>query len=352
MPRTKRAGLTLVELLVVITVIAILIALLLPAVQSAREAARKIQCSNNLKQLGLALSAYETAYSAYPPSMVLSGVGNTPSWVGGWGINARILQFLEQSTLFNTINWNLSLDSPANATTPATVVSSFLCPSDPGAATADNPVSGTTGVTSYGWSMGDWYVWSGFYRMSNTAAFGPNRSRRIAEFQDGLDKTILASEVTSGQTRRYDCGGLSIAISPTSVPPPSTPPGALPEFGPKNSCHQDSLGHTSWAHGGVDQTGMTTAWPPNKIIDANPAPAGTVLNINLMPTVSLDLIGIREVTGGPTFAAVTSRSNHPDGVNVLFGDGSVHFVRSDLSGSIWRALATVSGSEILSAGDY
>ena len=71
-----------------------------------------------------------------------------------------------------------------------------------------------------------------------------------------------------------------------------------------------------------------------------------------MTTVSLDLIGIREVTGGPTFAAVTSRSNHPDGVNVLFGDGSVHFVRSDLNGSIWRALATVSGSEILSAGDY
>ena len=168
MHRTKRAGLTLVELLVVITVIAILIALLLPAVQSAREAARRIQCSNNLKQLGLALSSYETAYSAYPPSMVLSGVGNSPNWVGGWGINARILQFLEQSALFNTINWNLSLDSPANATTPATVVSSFLCPSDPGAATSVDPVAGTTGVTSYGWSMGDWYVWSGFYRAPRT----------------------------------------------------------------------------------------------------------------------------------------------------------------------------------------
>ena len=90
-----------------------------------------------------------------------------------------------------------------------------------------------------------------------------------------------------------------MVTSPTSVPPPSTPPGDLPELGPKNSCHEDSLGHTSWAHGGVDQTGMTTAWPPNKTITANRSPAGTVLNINLMTTVNLDLIGIRELTGGP-----------------------------------------------------
>jgi len=346
--------LTLVELLVVIAVIAILIGILLPAVQSAREAARRLQCFNNLKQLGLALSSYETAYSAHPPSMVLSGVGTSPNWVGGWGINARILPFLEQDAVYNTINLYLSLDSPANATAPATVVSSFLCPSDPGAATSVDPVAGTTGVTSYGWSMGDWFVWPGFYyyRSSNSAAFGPNRSRRVAEFRDGLDKTVLASEVTSGQTRRYDCGGLSMVTSPTSVPPPSMPPGDLPEFGPTSSCQEDSLGHTSWAHGGVDQSGMTTAWPPNKTITANMTPAGTVLNINLMTTVNLDLIGIREVTGGPTFAAVTSRSNHPDGVNVLFGDGSVHFLRSGLNGTVWRALATVSGSEILSADDY
>src|SRR5262245_59887760 len=162
---TKRAGFTLVELLVVIFVIALLIAFLLPAVQSAREAARRIQCASNLKQLGIAIHMYENGYSALPPSIVLSGAGNTPWWVGGWGVNARILPFLEQVPLSNAINMSLSLSFPANSTVPATVVSVLICPSDPGSTTYDDPVAGTTGVVSYGWCMGDWYVWSGFPSM-------------------------------------------------------------------------------------------------------------------------------------------------------------------------------------------
>jgi len=335
MPRNPRAGFTLVELLVVITVVALLMSILLPAIQSAREAARRIQCANNLKQLGLALSTYETAYSAYPPSMVLSGVGNSPQWVGGWGVNARILQFLEQRAVFNSINWDLGLENPANSTVPALGFSVFVCPSDSGSTTMVGDDGGLTGVNSYGWSMGDWFVWSGFYRTSNSAAFGPNRSRRVAEFRDGLDKTVMAAEVTSRQRRRFDCTGFTMAGNPTNVPSYSTPPSQIPELGPNSGCTEDSRGHTSWSHGGVDQTGMTTAWPPNTLVLPRSPGGSSVLNLKLGPSYNLDLVRTREVHGGPTFAAVTSRSNHPEGVNALFGDGSVRFVRSTVNGAVW-----------------
>src|SRR5271157_858574 len=106
MPRATKTGFSLIELLVVVTILSLMMALLLPAVQSAREAARRIQCANNLKQLGLGLQQYETNYGTYPPSMVLSGKAFTPDWVGGWSLNGRILSFVEQGTLFNAINFS------------------------------------------------------------------------------------------------------------------------------------------------------------------------------------------------------------------------------------------------------
>jgi prepilin-type N-terminal cleavage/methylation domain-containing protein/prepilin-type processing-associated H-X9-DG protein len=347
---TKRAGFTLVELLVVLFVIALLMAILLPAVQSAREAARRIQCVSNLKQLGIAVYAYESAHSALPPSIVLSGAGNTPWWVGGWGVNARILPFLEQVPLYNAINWSLSLSSLANSSVPATVVSVFVCPSDPGSLTYDDPVAGTTGVVSYGWCMGDWYVWSGFPSMPNSAAFGPNRSRRLPEFYDGLDKTMLAAEVVSRQPQRVDCSGLSPANDPGRWPPsPST---IITESGPTSTCTDTPAGHTQWAYGGVDQTGMTTTWGPNMIIHESDGSTQTVLKLQLGSSANLDLIGIREANGGPTYGAVTSRSNHPGGVNVLLGDGSVRFVKETTNRAVWRALSSIRGGEILGATDY
>ena len=127
MSRTNKAGFTLVELLVVIAIIVLLVSFLLPALQSAREAARRIQCTNNLKQLGLGLQQYESANGAYPPSLVLAGLGNTPDWVGGWSLNARILPFLEQGTLFNAINWGSTFQAPdqPDRSSHSTLLSSY-----------------------------------------------------------------------------------------------------------------------------------------------------------------------------------------------------------------------------------
>src|SRR3954469_22328427 len=104
---SRSRGFTLIELLVVIAIIAVLIAMLLPAVQAAREAARRIQCTNNLKQLGLALHNYESVAGALPPSLVVAKRG-TSFWSNGWSVNGRVLPFMEQGSAFNSINFTLA----------------------------------------------------------------------------------------------------------------------------------------------------------------------------------------------------------------------------------------------------
>src|SRR6476620_10934355 len=113
----RRGGFTLIELLVVIAIISVLIALLLPAVQAAREAARRISCVNNLKQIGLALANYESSQGVLPPSVVVARNG-TAFWSNGWSAQARILPHLEQGSAYNSINFTLSYSAPDNTTVP------------------------------------------------------------------------------------------------------------------------------------------------------------------------------------------------------------------------------------------
>ncbi len=335
-------GFTLIELLVSIAIIAVLIALLLPAVQKAREAARRTQCRNNLKQLGLALHNYSDTFGSLPPSVVIGDVGGRLAF-GGWSIHARLLPFLEQSAGFNAVNFSFVYDHPTNVTVATMNVESFICPSNPN--TAPYPHNfGLAGVTNYGWNMGDWYVWGGMnptgVRFSERprSPFYVNSSTRERDFLDGLSNTMVAAEVVARQKYYRDCSGLSARFSPSLFPGTGDDPYTVaPEYISGSGCNatlRDS-GHTEWVDGHVHQTGITTAWTPNKYIEQRSSARGS----------DLDITGIREVNLGPTFSAVTARSFHSGSVNILLGDGSVRFVSATIDGPAWRAAGTISGGE-------
>jgi prepilin-type N-terminal cleavage/methylation domain-containing protein len=214
----RRSGFTLIELLVVIAIIAILIALLLPAVQQAREAARRTQCRNNLKQIGLALHNYEDTHRIFPPGQRwLAFGGGTTNPIGrtGWGWSAFILPFMDQAPLYNRIDWNRSLSnsgdtSPAqlqNMEVARTSLPAFLCPSDialphqnrtgaPNIGAIQNPGQATT---SYCASVGGYagFRVGGNMNRSN-GVFNRESRTKIADVTDGMSNTIFIGEVSWG----------------------------------------------------------------------------------------------------------------------------------------------------------
>ena len=346
MPLSRRRGFTLIELLVVIAIIAVLIALLLPAVQAAREAARRIQCTNNLKQMGLGLANYESIAGAYPISNCLQqtvgGTINSVAWANGFSVHCRLLPFMEQGVAFDALNFTFRHTGSENTTVVSLQVAIFLCPSDPNkdqrTQIFSQPTGVTASVTSYGMNAGDWYVWGGFGTPANRGVFGPNFSMRIAQMTDGTSNTMMATDV-----KVYNplCGPrasiVNVNAPPGIVPAPDADPyTAQPAY---QSC-VPGKGHTFWADGNPHETLVTTAWPPNKAIK------------NSSGVGDLDIEGSLVISGGPSYAALVSRSYHPGGVNALFGDGSVKFVKSTVNGYTWRALGTPNGGEVVSADAF
>ncbi len=341
-----RRGFTLVELLVVIAIIAILIGLLLPAIQMARETARRSQCTNNLRQLGLAVQSYELTNQGLPPSAVIwQGPGGTvlTNFLGGF---TRILPFIEQGNVFNQVDTeSLYTNTAVFLASNNVTFSVLLCPSDPNQDPVQNATFGLIGGNTYGFSMGDWYVWLGFANGQSggpptRSAIGVNLSRRWSDFTDGVSNTLLMSEVKNYQPYIRDCGGLANIKDPNVIPPPDADPMTIvPEYS-GTGCTVLTNAHTQWAEVTVHHIGFTTAWPPNKVTPGGPG--------NQYPDIDID--SQRERIGGPTFAAVTSRSYHPGGVDTMMGDGSVRFTSSNIDGRVWRSLGTVAGGEVATPG--
>lgn len=334
MPSRRRSGFTLIELLVVIAVIAVLIALLLPAVQQAREAARRIQCKNNLKQMGLALHNYLEVYMTFPPSFCFSTAGS-------WSVHGRILPYMEQASAYSQVRLDLDWANPINeATNVAQLkVPSYVCPSDPNGDRMHyaGPDEGNIRPQNYGVNFGTWKVYDPVTNSGGDGVFYPNSQTRSGDISDGMSNTLMLAEVKTYQPYFRN----------TADPGP-TPPSVVsfvngfsgePKYGPSLD---DNAGHTEWCDGPVHQSGFTTTFPPNTKL---PYVDGGI-------TYDIDFNSRYEGTSTTqtTYASITSRSFHTGSVNVALTDGSTRTVSQNIDGKIWRALGTRAGSEIV--GDF
>lgn len=329
-----RPAFTLVELLVVIAIIGILVALLLPAVQAAREAARRMSCQNNLKQLGVALHNYQAALTVFPPSSIVFGGSTNQPWSG----QALVLPYVEQDAVRNSIDYsvgyhhgdNRSLFPPHGVSTIRLPV--LMCPSEP----KDQPRLGSDGLPehyplNYTLSVGTYQIFNPVTRGDGGAAFAPNSRLNPASFVDGLSNTLAMAEVKAFNPRFHDASGL-----------PAVPPGLPADVSAQytgGGAWSATNGHTEWVCGRAIHNGFTTTFTPNTLV---PHVVGGVI-------YDIDVSSSREGRNATdiTYGIITSRSYHPGTVQVLLMDGSVRSISENIERGAWQSLGTRAGGEVL-----
>jgi prepilin-type N-terminal cleavage/methylation domain-containing protein len=329
-------GFTLVELLVVITIIGILISLLLPAVQAAREAARRIQCQNNLKQIGLALHGYATANSVFPPSFCIQRGTTLSGNNGSWSIHGRILPYLERANAYNLVRLDVAWDAQTATGVPTMRTATFVCPSDINdRVRVDGSGNPYTYPHTYGFNFGTWLVWDPATGQGGDGVFYVNSQIGPAAIKDGLSNTLAAAEVKAFTSyfRNTSDPGPTIPSSPSAVAALAS--GASFKLGPDTN---QNTGHTEWADGRVHHSGITTVFTPNTMVSYMHSDGRTY---------DVDYNSRQEGQHATqrTYAAVTARSYHPGAVNVLLMDGSGRAVDNAVDLGVWRALGTRAGGE-------
>lgn len=334
--RTRRTAFTLIELLVVIAIIGVMVGLLLPAVQSAREAARRMSCQNNLKQLGLALHNYESTYKMFPPSSVALGGSASQPWSGV----SFMLPYLEGDSTFQLINFSVGYHAGPNAVNfpphgvAAVRVPMLICPSEPEDRSRINAGTGQPEhyPLNYVLNVGQYLVYNPVNQADGGGAFAVNARIKPANFLDGLSNTLAFSEVKAFQPRWHD------STLPTTLPPtPEAVAGTI-----SGGAWSENSGHTEWVCGRAIHTGFTTTFPPNTRVPYTTA--GRVFDID----VSSSREG-RNATDA-TYAVITTRSYHIGMVHAALMDGSVRGITNSVNLDTWRSLGSRAGREVI--GDY